>query len=133
MTKNFVIIFLMVLFAISADGFACSMAVNANYQKNQLVAQGASHLGLSLENVSSVGVSEYAKLFSGAETASSCPTYLETTAKVTLKYSPQAKKTCTSSVLVKIKKYIGDETPEGPMEKVTYSGQSLKCLILIQI
>lgn len=122
----------MIFFAYATEGLACSVSVNNTFQKNELIAKAASHLGISLDVVSAITISNYEKEFTGSVGPSSCPEYLEIGGRVNFKYS-QGKKSCSAIVEVHIKQYMGEEIPTGPMEEVSFTNESSKCLVLRRI
>ncbi|MGE3611796.1 MAG: hypothetical protein AB7I27_19560 [Bacteriovoracaceae bacterium] len=118
--------FAAVLSFISISALACSVSVNDNFQKNLLIALGASHLDIPLTKVSATTLSGYVKSFEGADPVSECPQHLVTAASIHFKYSPSLYQTCEANVTVNRNYFIG-EIPDGPIEQVNFSGMSASC------
>jgi hypothetical protein len=110
-----------------ADAYACSVSVNDNYQKNLLVAHAASYYDLALTGVTSTAIVDYARSFEGAGGGASCPDYLVTEARVTLEHRPKVSEECSNAITVRIRSYMGDGLPDGPMEEVEFISPELAC------
>ncbi|MBA2405354.1 MAG: hypothetical protein H0V66_11330 [Bdellovibrionales bacterium] len=112
----------------SINSFACSIQVDDNYTRNQMMAHGVSFHDLSLSNVSALAVSAYGRSFiDGRGPAGSCPDYMVVTGRVSLNHSPSAVQHCTYSITVTVKSYMGEDLPDGPIEEVTFSDAEAAC------
>jgi len=124
--KKFGFMLFGVALILSHNVMACSVAVNDNYQKNLLIAHGASHLDVALSSVSSTTLSGYSRHFVGEIPYSACPENLETSATISFRYSPARFQNCNATVTVTRVEFIG-EVPTGPIETLSYSGLSASC------
>ena len=109
--KNTLIVFFMILLATTGTGYACQISVNDNHQKNQLVAEAANELGLSLASMTSTALTGYSRSLEGSD-AYDCPLFLVTQARIAFEYAPKRNETCSAAVTVTYRQYVGEITPE---------------------
>jgi hypothetical protein len=109
------------------NSFACSVVVDDNYTKNQLMAHGASFNDLSLASVSGLAVSGYSKGFLNDPGNGSCPEYLQVSGRVSFNHNPSIASSCSYAVTVTVKTYMGEDLPDGPFEQVTFSDAEAAC------
>jgi hypothetical protein len=131
-SREVALILFMIFAASSADSRACSIAVNHNYQKNLLVAHAASELNVALSSVTATSLTEYDHDLEGSEPVSHCPLYLISRAKVSFNYSPARYQTCSASVIVEMREFMG-EVPSGPILEVTSTNAELACSTSITV
>ena len=121
-------IFLFLIFLLGAiNSLACSIQFDENYIKNELMAHGVSYNDLSLSSVSGLGISGFGKSFSADPGDGSCPEYLTVFGRVSMNHSPAADQSCSYSVTVKVKSYMGEEMLDGPIEEVTFENPEAAC------
>lgn len=117
-----------IVFAGAVESYACSIQVDDNYTKNELMAHAVSFNDLSLSNVSGLAVSAYGRTFEEGEgNPGSCPDYMNVSGRVSMNHSPSAIQHCTYSVTVTVRSYMGEEFPDGPIEEVTFSAPEAAC------
>lgn len=116
-----------VLMIAAAKSFACSMEVEENYTKNLLVAHAASFHSLFLPSTSGVTVNDYSLSYEGGAGGGSCPDYLITSARVHLEQVKSATTQCSYEVTIVHTVYIGNDTPDGPVENVEYLDATAAC------
>ncbi|GEM_PF-4498808 len=126
--KNFIVLAVS-LMALSQETKACSVSVNDLFQKNLLAAYGVGHFGISLTSISGLIVTAYSKGLEEEDPSTLCPQYLRTQATVSFKHSPTKFQTCTKTITVNRRAFIGD-WPSGPLETVRYLTPSSSCSIV---
>lgn len=118
---------LFIILLSAANTLACSIEVDDNAQKNILMANAASFNDLSLSSVSALSLTNYAKNFSADPGGGRCPEYMTIEGRVSMSSSPTVFKHCSYTVTVKVKSYIGDSIPDGPIEEVTFEAPLAAC------
>ncbi len=129
MSAKFGLFFMLVMGAVNS--FACSIQVMDTYTKNLLMAHAANFNDLSLANVSNISVANFARSFSTGEALGSCPDYLFEEGRVSFSHSPSANRHCSYSVTVKMKNYMGEEMPEGPIQEIDFENPVAACSITL--
>lgn len=125
-SKVCLILFMVFMVSITKS-FACSVRVDDNYQKNLLVAHAANYNDVSLIHASDISLTSYAKGFSGAVGGADCPDYLTTSARISMAHKPKATETCSYTLTVRIRTYVGEEMPTEPTENVTFEAATAAC------
>jgi hypothetical protein len=118
--------FLAVLF--SMEVFSCSIGVTDNYEKNYLMGHAANHFRVSLADVTDLRIENYSRHVEEEDPESMCPLFLNTTGKVSFKYSPNRLKTCRASVVVLSKQYIWEPNPSIPFLQLDFQEKSESCV-----
>lgn len=119
-------LFVLVLMG-AINSFACSIQVDDNYTKNQLMAHGVSFHDLSLTQVSGLAVSAFDRDFLNDPGDGGCPEYLQVSARVSFNHNPSIVSSCSYAVTVTVKTYMGEDLPDGPIEQVTFSDAEAAC------
>ena len=70
-----VCLFLIILLG-AANALACSIEVDNNYTKNQLIAHGVSFNDLSLSSVSGLSINSFQRSFTNDPGHGGCPEYM---------------------------------------------------------
>lgn len=113
------------------NSLACSIEVDNNYTKNQLIAHGVSFNDLSLSNVSALSASGFQRTFTNDPGNGGCPEYMNVSARVSMNHSSSATKNCSYSVTVTVRNYMGEGFPDGPIEEVIFENAEAACSVTI--
>lgn len=119
-------LFVLVLMG-AINSFACSIQVDDNYTKNQLMAHGVSFHDLSLGGVSGLVVTNFGRELLNDPGDGSCPDYLQVSGRVSFNHNPSISSSCSYAVTVTVKSYMGEDLPDGPIEEVTFSDAEAAC------
>jgi hypothetical protein len=111
----------------TANALACSIEVDNNYTKNQLIAHGVSFNDLSLSSVSGLSIASFQRSFTADPGNGGCPEYMNVSGRVSMNYSPAAGQHCTYSVSVTVRSFMGEELPDGPIEEVIFERPEAAC------
>lgn len=121
--------FVMVLIVGLTESFACSIQVDHNAQKNELISHAVSHADLSLAAVSGIAITNYDQNFEDEGPLGSCPNYQVLTARVSFNHIKSVVESCSYAMTVTVRNYMGEEFPEGPIQEITISESEAACSI----
>ncbi len=110
-----------------SNSFACSMSIDDNYLKNQLMAHGVSFNELALPSVTGLAINSYTRSFEGDDGGGKCPDYIITSGRISMNHAPSLSKNCSYAVTVTVRGYMGSDIPEGPIEDVSFSSPEAAC------
>ncbi len=111
----------------TANSLACSIQVDNNYTKNILMAHAVSFNDLSLSSVSGLTIASFARSLSEDPGDGSCSEYMTESGRVSFNNSPAAGQNCSFSVTVRVRSYMGEEIPDGPIEEVSFESPEAAC------
>lgn len=111
----------------AANALACSIEVDNNYTKNQLIAHGVSFNDLSLSSVSGLSINSFQRSFTSDPGNGGCPEYMNVSGRVSMNYLPAAGQNCTYSVNVTVRSYMGEGLPDGAIEEVIFERPEAAC------
>lgn len=120
----FVLIFIVSL----TDSFACSIQVDENAQKNELIAHAVSRADLSIVSVSGISISGYDQTFEDEGPLGSCPNYQILTARVSFTHKKSILESCSYAMTVTVRNYMGESFPaEGGLQEITFTDSEAAC------
>ncbi len=90
---------------------ACSQSVNQLFDKNLLVAYAAGSMNVDLAKATSISIASYTHSFSGDDIGSNCAAFLNSQARISVSYKPNAYTACSFSVTVRKVEQVG-QTPD---------------------
>lgn len=120
--------FVLALIVGLTDSFACSIQVDENAQKNELIAHAVSRADLSLAAVSGISISGYDQNFEDEGPMGSCPNYQVLSARVSFTHKKNILESCSYAMTVTVRNYMGETLPEeGGLQEITFSDSEAAC------
>lgn len=133
LSLKFFLAFAMMLIVGLTEAFACSIQVDENAQKNELIAHAVSRADLSLAAVSGIALSNYDQNFEDEGPLGSCPNYQVLSARVSFNHIKSAVESCSYSMVVTVRNWMGETLPlEGGLQEITFSESVAACSISLQ-
>ncbi len=125
---KFFLAFVMVLIVTLSESFACSIQVDENAQKNELISHAVSRTDLSLAAVSGISITNYNQTFEDEGPLGSCPNYQVLSARVSFTHVKSALESCSYSMVVTVRNWMGETLPEeGGLQEITFSENEVAC------
>ncbi len=110
------------------ETFACSIQVDDNAQKNEIISHAVSRSDLSLAVVSGISIINYTQTFEDEGPLGSCPNYQVLSARVSFTHVKSAVESCSYSMVVTVRNYMGETLPEeGGLQEITFSESEVAC------
>ena len=128
LSLKFLLAFVMVLIVGLTETFACSIQVDENAQKNEIIAHAVSRADVSLAAVSGIAISNYNQTFEDEGPLGSCPNYQVLSARVSFTHVKSVIESCSYAMTVTVRNYMGETLPEeGGLQEITFSESEVAC------
>ena len=106
--KTIIFLILSILsISIVENAQACSQRVNQLFDKNLLVAYAAGEMNVDLAKATSIVIHDYSSEFTGVDVGSNCSAFLNSQARISVSYKPNAFTQCSFSVTVHKTEQVG--------------------------
>ncbi len=133
LSLKFFLAFVMMLIVGLSESFACSIQVDVNAQKNEIIAHAVSNADLSLAVVSGIALTNFDQTFEDEGPLGSCPNYHVLSARVSFNHVKSAVESCSYAMTVTVRNYMGETLPEeGGLQEITFSESVAACSISLQ-